>query len=75
LARRQATPIYGKSVSPGPSPHTDLLEGFKTLELTSVTAADVEVAVKTLFPQGTEGIDQGEVIRASFLHLKSDFGQ
>jgi hypothetical protein len=41
------------------------------LGLASVTAADVTAAVKGLYPQGTAGIDQGEVLRAVFLALKS----
>jgi hypothetical protein len=32
-------------------------------------------AVKTLFPHGTADIDQGEVIKAVFLHLKANAGR
>jgi len=70
-ARRQATPIKPKNVTPAPSPHSDLLDGLKALGLVSVTAADVGAAVKILFPQGTAGIDQGKVIKAVFLRLQS----
>ncbi len=54
----------------GQAPHADLLDGLKALGLASVTAADVGAAVKTLFPQGTAGMDEGEVIKTVFLHLK-----
>jgi hypothetical protein len=40
------------------------------LGLASVTVADVGAAVKTLFPQGTAAIDEGEFIKAGFLHLQ-----
>lgn len=43
---------------------------LKALGLVSVTAADVRVAVKTFFPQGTADMDEGDVIKAVFLHLK-----
>ena len=70
-ARRQAAPIKPKKLSPTPSPHDDLLDGLRSLGLASVTATDVTAAVKELYPQGILGIDEGEVLRAVFLHLKS----
>jgi hypothetical protein len=71
-ARRQATTIKPKKVSPVSAPHADLLDGLKALGLVSVAAADVDAAVKTLYPQGTAGVDEGEVIKAVFLHLQSE---
>jgi hypothetical protein len=68
--RRQSTTIKPKKVSPVPAPHADLLDGLKALGLVSVTAADVRAVVKTLFPQGTAAIEEGEVIKAVFLHLQ-----
>jgi hypothetical protein len=70
-ARRQAAPIKPKKLSCNPSPHCDLLDGLQALGLASVTATDVTAAVKGLYPQGTAGIDEGEVLRAVFLALKS----
>ena len=70
-ARRQAAPIKPKKLSPTPSPHADLLDGLRSLGLASVTPVDVAVAVKGLYPQGTAGIDEGEVLRAVFLALKN----
>ena|ERR1700677_4679537 len=70
-ARRQTMPMKLKKLSPVPSLHTDLLDGLHSLGLASVTAADVGAVVKELYPHGTASIDQGEVIRAVFLHLKA----
>jgi hypothetical protein len=69
--RRQPAPTTPKKVSPAPAPHADLLDGLRSLGLASVTAADVGATVKTLYPQGTAGVGEGEVIRAVFLHLQS----
>ena len=49
--------------------HADLIDALSSLGLDS-TAAQVEEAVKEKFPKGTEGIDQAEVIRVVFVHLK-----
>jgi hypothetical protein len=70
-SHRQATPIKPTKVSPAPSPHPDLLDGLKALGLAAVTAADVGAAVKTLFPQGIEGVEEGEVIKGVFLYLNT----
>jgi predicted DNA-binding transcriptional regulator AlpA len=50
--------------------HADLLEGVRALGLASVTAADIAKALKELFPSGVENQDDGELLRAVFLHLK-----
>jgi hypothetical protein len=47
-----------------------LLDGLNALGLTTATTAQVQRVSEELFPRGTEGIDQGEVLRAVFLHLK-----
>ena len=51
-------------------PNMELLEGLKSLGLV-VTSSQVDAALKTIFPRGIEYVDQGEVIRAVFIHLKS----
>jgi hypothetical protein len=38
--------------------------------MTTTTAAQIEKTTKELFPNGTSGMDQAEVLRAVFLHLK-----
>jgi hypothetical protein len=50
--------------------HADLLDALHGLGLASVTAAHAGAAVKELFPQGTAGVAEAEVVRAVFLHLR-----
>ena len=47
-----------------------LLDGLNALGLTTATAAQVLKVTEELFPQGTKGLDQAEVLRAVFLRLK-----
>jgi hypothetical protein len=47
-----------------------LIEGLNALGLATATAAQVQRVTEELYPQGTEGIDQGDVLRAVFLQLK-----
>lgn len=61
-APRKEKPASGKDMAA-------LVDGLNSLGLTA-TAAQVEKATKELFPQGIEGIEEGEVLRAVFLHLK-----
>lgn len=51
------------------SPNAGLIDSLTTLGLT-VTTAQVDSAVNEIFPQGTTGIDPGEVIKAVFLRLR-----
>jgi hypothetical protein len=50
-----------------------LLDGLNALGLTTATAAQVETVTKELYPQGTVGLDQGEVLRAVFLEIRRRF--
>ncbi len=50
--------------------HSNLTEALKSLGLTGATEA-VGQALSELYPNGAQGIDQGEVIRAVFLHLRA----
>ena len=50
--------------------HADLLEGVRSLGLASVTVADIAKSLKEIFPTGVESKDDGEILRAVFLHLK-----
>ena len=43
---------------------------LNALGLTTATAAQVQKVTEQLYPQGTEGMDQGEVLRAVFLELR-----
>lgn len=48
---------------------TDLLDGLAALNVTT-NVTQVEPLVKELFPQGTQTIEPGEVIRAVFLRIR-----
>lgn len=48
----------------------DLIDALRNLGMESVSATQVESAVKELFPGGIQALNSGEVIRAVFLHLK-----
>jgi len=58
----------GKSVNK--SQHADLIEGLKSLGLAATSAAQVESAIRELFPGGTAQVEQGEVLRTVFVRLK-----
>lgn len=58
-----------KPKPPKPSGQANLIDGLAALGLTT-TAAEVGAAVNALYPSGVNGADQGEVLRAVFLHLK-----
>jgi hypothetical protein len=49
---------------------SDLIQGLKGLGLNPVMSQQVNAALKTLFPKGTSSLDQGDVLRAVFVHLK-----
>jgi hypothetical protein len=49
---------------------TGLVDGLNALGLTTATAAQVERVVGELYPQGTEGLDRGEVLKAVFLEIR-----
>ncbi len=50
--------------------HDDIIEGVRALGLTAATAAQVEQSLTESFPNGTVGVDPGEVIRSVFLSIK-----
>ena len=50
--------------------HTELLDGLEALGLASANEEGVGAALAKLFPDGTDGVDFGEVVRGVFLHLK-----
>jgi hypothetical protein len=47
-----------------------LVDGLSALGLTTATAAQVRRVARELFPDGTAGLGQGEVLRAVFLALR-----
>ena len=50
--------------------HANIIEGVKALGITTITVAQVDAAVKQLFPSGTAGVDLGEIIRQVFLCIR-----
>ena len=50
--------------------HQDLKEGLAALGLSNVSDAQIESALKKSFPQGTENIPNGEILKAVFLTIK-----
>ena len=73
-ARRLGTaptkPKKAKAPTTANPQHADMLEGVRSLGIASVTAADIAKALKEIFPSGVENQDDGEILRAVFLHLK-----
>jgi hypothetical protein len=65
-----AKPKKAKALATTNPQHADLLEGVRSLGIASVTAADIAKALKEIFPSGVENQDDGEILRAVFLHLK-----
>jgi len=71
LGTAPAKPKKAKAPAATVNPqHADLLEGVRSLGLASVTAADIAKALKEIFPSGVENQEDGEILRAVFLHLK-----
>jgi len=66
--RTAARPTVGK-VKEVVQKYTDLIGGLAALNVTA-TIAQVEPLLKELFPNGTDGVDPGEVIRAVFLRIQ-----
>jgi len=50
--------------------HDDILDGLRSLGLTTATLPEVTSAVKELFPGGVNDGNRGQVLRAVFLRLK-----
>jgi hypothetical protein len=73
-ARRQPAAARAKQAKPKRQAQGEgvsaLLDGLSALGLTTATAAQVRRVTEELYPQGTAGIDPGEVLRAVFLGLR-----
>ena len=52
------------------SDHSEMIEALRSLGLKTTPAA-VQAALDDLYPDGCDGIDQGEVVRSVFLKLRS----
>ena len=49
---------------------SEILAAVRGLGLVMVTSDQVSAAMKSAFPKGVDGIDQGQIIRSVFLQLK-----
>jgi hypothetical protein len=68
--RTPAAPTSRKVQARKQTQHAALIDSLQALGLSPVTAAQVAAAVKELYPQGTSGVDEAEVVRAVFLRLR-----
>jgi len=72
-APRHSAPVARRKPQRKKAPsirYTKIVEGVRALGLTMVTAVQVEAVIKRLFPDDTDGVDPGEVIRQVFLSIK-----
>lgn len=68
LAKKQIRPR--RSVPPRGVPKDNrLLDGLRGLGLATVTNQQIETALKELYPGGTAGVGEGELLRTVFVHL------
>lgn len=67
---QSSRPIKKKAVPKPNNQYVELLDALRSLGLESITAAQVESAVKELFPGGIQNLDTGAVIRSVFLRMK-----
>jgi hypothetical protein len=54
--------------------HAELVDGLRALGLTDATAAQVDAALRACYPSGHAGIDEGEVLRELWRHLRRQNG-
>ena len=55
--------------------HDGLIDALESLGLASVTHAQVVAALAELYPAGTSGVAEAEVIRAVFLRVRQNSGR
>jgi hypothetical protein len=70
-ARRAKKPARSSKPAVESKSVTALLDGLNALGLTTATAAKVEQVTKALFPKGTQGLNQADVLKAVFLRLRN----
>lgn len=54
--------------------HVELLNGLRSLGLSDVSDSKVDAALRHCFPQGVNGTDDGQVLRAVWQHLRRSNG-
>lgn len=54
--------------------HAELLGGLRSLGIGDITDSQADAALRHCFPQGVNGIDDGQVLRAVWQHLRRSNG-
>jgi hypothetical protein len=57
--------------TPPATPQTVLVEGLKALGLTAVSEQQVASALSACYPGGVGGVEQGEILRTLWRHIRS----
>jgi len=70
LVPATSKPTKAKAKRPKANQHKELIGALQALGLVNVTPAQIEEAVKELYPGGSKSTDQAEIIRAVFLHIR-----
>lgn len=70
LAPPKSKSRKAKAPAPKVEQYPELVEALQALGLSGVTGAQVGVAIKEVFPQGTAGVEQPELVRSVFLYLR-----
>jgi hypothetical protein len=75
-ARRPGLPVtkkqirpHGSGLSTRPPKPNGLIDGLKGLGLATVTEQQVDAAYRELYPKGTTGVGEADVLRTVFVHL------
>ena len=69
-ARRGGAPSSPKPKAKANKAHVGIIEAVRSLGLLSMTAVQIESAIRILFPKGIDGVEHAEVIRTVFIHLQ-----
>ena len=67
--RKVVSPKPRRNREPVANDHADLIEALKALGLTT-NSETVGRALTELYPTGSDGMDQGEIVRQVFLYLQ-----
>lgn len=70
LGTGRAKPAAKPKVEAKKGDVTALIDGLNALGMTTATAAQVEKITQELYPEGTAGLDRGQVLRAVFLEIR-----
>jgi hypothetical protein len=70
MTLQTSNPRKAKAPAPKGEQYHEIIETLIGLGLGGVTSAQVGVAVKELYPKGMAGVDQSDVVRAIFLHMR-----